>query len=302
MQNPVNTIRMGTLIGGHAKLGEYVRQIADYGFESFQINFWSTIPADVDLPKLADDVFEAIGDRDIVIGALGLYGNPLRDDEDAATARKDWERLIDAAKLFKTNIVGGFTGRVPGKSVPENMPRFTEVWTPLIEKAAAKNVKIAFENCPMDGDWKDGSYNLAFNPSAWELIFDAIPADNLGLEWEPCHQMVQLIDPLPQLRDWAHKIIHLHGKCATIDWDIIRRYGITSPQQFAWHRTRGFGDLNWTDVISILRKSGYEGSIDIEGWHDPVYRGELEMTGQVYSVNYLKDCRGGADFIPNPTI
>ncbi len=40
-------------------------------------------------------------------------------------------------------------------------------------------------------------------------------------------------------------------------------------------------------------------SIDIEGWHDPVYRGELEMTGQVHALNYLKQCRGGA-FVPNP--
>ena len=72
MNNPINKIRIGTLIGGHAKLGDYIRQIADYGFESFQINFWGSIPEDVDLPKLADDVFDAIGDRDIVIGALGL--------------------------------------------------------------------------------------------------------------------------------------------------------------------------------------------------------------------------------------
>ena len=58
-------------------------------------------------------------------------------------------------------------------------------------------------------------------------------------------------------------------------------------------RTPGFGDSNWTDVISELRLAGYTGSIDIEGWHDPVYRDALEMTGQVRALNYLKDCRGG---------
>jgi len=44
---------------------------------------------------------------------------------------------------------------------------------------------------------------------------------------------------------------------------------------------------------------GFQGSIDIEGWHDPVYCGELEMTGQVHGLNYLKRCRG--TFVPNPT-
>ncbi|CAM4447237.1 sugar phosphate isomerase/epimerase [Deinococcus marmoris] len=90
-------------------------------------------------------------------------------------------------------------------------------------------------------------------------------------------------------------------KDATIAWDVIRESGIHGPHPYVWHRTPGFGDTNWTDVISILRQSGYSGDIAIEGFHDPVYRGELEMTGQVHALNYLKECRGGA-FVPNPVI
>jgi hypothetical protein len=45
----------------------------------------------------------------------------------------------------------------------------------------------------------------------------------------------------------------------------------------------------------------FTGSIDIEGWHDPVYKGDLEMTGQVHALNYLKQCRGGS-FIKNPKV
>ena len=70
--------------------------------------------------------------------------------------------------------------------------------------------------------------------------------------------------------------------------------------QFAQVGTPGFGDSNWTDIISELRLQGFKGSIDIEGWHDPVYRDDLEMTGQVHALNYLKNCRGGAEFAPNP--
>lgn len=109
-----------------------------------------------------------------------------------------------------------------------------------------------------------------------------------------------LIDPLPQLRKWAHKVFHVHGKDATVFWDTIRTWGIRGGVQYMHHRTPGFGDTNWTDVISTLRLAGYRGSIDIEGWHDPVYKGDLEMTGQVRALHYLKQCRGG-DYIPNPT-
>ena len=52
-------------------------------------------------------------------------------------------------------------------------------------------------------------------------------------------------------------------------------------------------------MVSELRMGGYIGSIDIEGWHDPVYRDDLEMTGQVHGLHYLKNCRGGK-FVPNP--
>lgn len=130
------------------------------------------------------------------------------------------------------------------------------------------------------------------------MIFNEVPYDNIGLEWEPCHQMVKLIDPMPQLRKYANKIFHVHGKDATVYWDIVREYGVFGAKQFAYHRTPGFGDSNCTNIISELRMANFTGSIDIEGWHDPVYRGELEMTGQVHALNYLKRCR--ADFVENP--
>lgn len=86
---------------------------------------------------------------------------------------------------------------------------------------------------------------------------------------------------------------------ATIDWDAVRHSGISGAVPFVWHRMPGFGDTNWRDIISILRSNGYEDDICIEGYHDPVYSGELEMTGQLHALNYLKWCRGG-DFTQTP--
>jgi len=227
---------------------------------------------------------------------------------------KGWQEAIDNAHLFDCDIVAGFTGRIRGKAIHESIPRFKEVWSKLADRAHKKNVRIAFENCDMGGTWQTGDWNIAHNPTAWQLMFDAVPGDHVGLEWEPCHQMVSLIDPMPQLKEWGHKIIHVHGKDASIDWDTIKKHGIHStlakeitlpggremPRPYVFHRTPGFGDSNWTDIISELRRIGFTGSIDIEGWHDPIYQGELEMTGQVHALNHLKHCRGGS-FIKNPT-
>ncbi|RXZ79706.1 sugar phosphate isomerase/epimerase [Paenibacillaceae bacterium] len=290
-------IRIGTLVnGGDAE--RVLPQIIPLGFESFSLTFWQTT-GKTDLSEQAKRIKELLAPHNIVISSLGVFGNPLTGTGDDADTLASWERLIDHAEAFGTGLVAGFTGRVPG-SIDKSIPRFAEVFGELAKRAEDRGVRLAFENCDMGGTWQDGPYNIAHNPTAWEMMFNAVPAANIGLQWEPCHQMVSLIDPIPQLRKWVGKIFNVHGKDATIAWDVVREYGIHGPQEFVWHRTPGFGDSNWTDIISILRQGGYEGSIDIEGWHDPVYKDELEMTGQVHALNYLKRSRGG-DFVPNPT-
>ncbi|WNS45467.1 sugar phosphate isomerase/epimerase [Paenibacillus sp. MMS20-IR301] len=292
-----DTLRIGTLVGGGDAL-RVIPQIAPHGFESFSLTFWQSTGA-TDLADTAARVRELAAEHNFVISTVGIFGNPLTGTGDNADTLASWERLIDHAHLFGTDMVSGFTGRLPGVSIDESIPKFAEVFGELAKRAAERGLRIAFENCSMGGNWQSGDWNIAHNPTAWEKMFNSVNADNLGLEWEPCHQMVQLIDPIPQLRKWTDKIFHVHGKDATIAWDIIKEYGIHGPDEYVWHRTPGFGDTNWTDVISILRQAGYKGTIDIEGWHDPVYRDELEMTGQVHALNYLKQCRGGS-FVPNP--
>lgn len=292
-----NTIRIGTMIsasGGQA--AARIAQIADLGFESFEPFFWQTTNGQ-NLEDLGKRCRAAIGDRDITMSTLGMFGNPLETQEMDLQTLQGWKDCIDNAHHFGAHTVAGFTGRVRGRPLPESLPRYKEIWSDLAKRAADKGIRLAFENCAMDGNWQTGDWNIAHNPDAWEMMFNETPDENLGLEWEPCHQLVYLIDPLPQIRKWASKIFHVHGKDATVRHDVIREHGIFGKHPFVFMRTPGFGDSNWTDIISELRLGGYAGSIDIEGWHDPVYRDALEMTGQVRALNYLKDCRGG-DFVP----
>ena len=290
-------IRIGTMADGkQTDPAGYLRQILPHGFESIQISFWQTLGG-ANLKELAPRVREALGDQ-AVVSSLAVFGNPLEGEETDLETLRAWESAIDHAPLFGADIVAGFTGRLRNKPIPASLPRFREVFGPLTKRAGDNGVRIAFENCDMGGDWQRGDWNIAHGPAAWEMMFDAVPAENMGLEWEPCHQMVSLIDPMPQLRKWVKKIFHVHGKDATVLWDVVREYGVHGPKTFAFHRTPGFGDSNWTDIISELRRGGFKGSIDIEGWHDPVYKNELEMTGQVHGLNYLKRCR--TEYIPNP--
>lgn len=272
----------------------YLRQMLPHGFESFELTVWQYKGA-VDFSECAKASLDVLGEQAIV-SSVGIYGNPLQDEQ----TRADWAELIRSARLFGCSVVCGFAGALEDRPVDENMDRFREVWGPLAKLAEDEGVRIAFENCDMGGSWSRPSWNIAHSPTAWQMMFDAVPSLALGLEWEPCHQMGSLVDPIAQLRQWVGRVFHVHGKDATIHWDVLKATGLRGGKEWHHHRTPGFGDSNWTDIITILRMGGFQGAIDIEGWHDPVYRGDLETTGQVHALNYLKQCRGGA-FIPNPS-
>ncbi len=215
-------IRIGTMVrAGAPNVGATVRGLVKLGFESIEPFFWQTM--EKDLTALSHELKEAIGGADVVIDTLGMFGNPLEGGELDKKTLAGWEALIDHAHLFGARTIAGFTGRVRGKPIEASLPRYVEVFGELSKRAADKGVRIAFENCAMDGNWASGDWNIAHNPDAWELMFDALPRDNIGLEWEPCHQLVYLIDPIPQIRKWANKFFHVHGKDATVRWDIVKR-------------------------------------------------------------------------------
>ena len=286
-------IKIGTCIPGQ-QAEQWLPGMKDKGFECFAINFHMTYGG-VDLKELAPKVLSMLEGTGTYVSTVGYYCNALQNESQL----HDLEYAIDNAHLFGAKTVATFAGALEGQPVDAASPRFKEVFSELAKRAEDRGVKLAIENCPMSGDWRHPTCNIGFNPDAWELMFDAVPSDALGLEWEPAHQLIQLIDPIAQLRVWAKKIVHLHGKDTSVDWDVVRRRGIYAAKDFAPERTPGFGDTNWRDVFSILHENGYEGDVCIEGYHDPVYSGQWEMTSQLHALKYLKFCRGG-DFVPNP--
>ena len=124
MPNPLKDIRIGTMVkAGLDDVAGYVRQILPLGFESIQPFFWQTLHGK-DIPRLAGEIREAIGNADVVVSSLGMFGNPLEDGDLDRQTLAGWETLIDNAHLFGTDMIAGFTGRVRGKPLPESLPRY----------------------------------------------------------------------------------------------------------------------------------------------------------------------------------
>lgn len=288
----MNDIRIGTILIARDALAQ-IPVLVHNGFECFEISFGESTAA-FSLSEMARRTRDALGDTDAVISSIGVYANVLGCTSTNEDSLRSLEEAIDNAHLFGCGIVSCFAGRVSNASVEASLPRFKEVFTPLVQRAKDNGVRLALENCSMGDSWTGGNWNIALNPTAWEMLFNAVPDEALGLEWEPAHQLTALIDPIPQLRKWTKRVYHVHGKDATIAWDVIRECGINSCVPYRWDRTPGFGDSNWCDIITILRMNGYQGAIDIEGYHDPVYSTrDSEWTAQLHALTYLKQCRGG---------
>lgn len=286
-------ILIGTLIP-HSSAAKMIPLLNSAGFESYELDFNGSVPETVDFSAYAESVLPKLEGRKI--SSIGFYRNPILNESD----RLGLEILIKNAKKLGCDVIGAFAGGNPEKTVPGTIGDFKRVWEPLAALAEENGVRIGFEGC--GGGWHGGSVNIAFCSAAWELMFDAVRSPALGLEWEPAHALEALADPIPQLRHWAKKVVHVHGKDCSVAWDVIRESGTNGPRPFVWNRTPGFGDTNWADVFTILLQNGFVGSCDIEGYHDPVHFDDMEWSAQLTGLEYLKGCRGGKVFFDAPEL
>lgn len=234
-----------------------------------------------DFARRFADAAEAKGIRISAIGAF--YRNAL-DPAQTERARAVILRAIEVAALIGVRTVSGFSGGIiearlnerGGNPVyqhrPEHIPAVLAFWEPLARAAADRGLRIAFEHCPQGLHALPVlGYNLLATPGLWERFFDATSCPNLGLEWDPSHLVCQLIDPVDNLRQFGSKVFHVHAKDAWVNQSLLRRYGICHPGVLE-HRFPGFGQSNWAEIVHELVRQGYDSDLNIEGWHDPVFR------------------------------
>ena len=276
-------MKIGTCIRG-TNLLEDLRNAVALGVDTVELYYNETLVGEK-FTELVPKMQEVIGDSGIKCSGIGLYCNPLVDDN----ARKELRYCIENAHILGTDFVATFAGAIPGKSVYEAIPSFKEHFTELTKVAEDNDVKLGIENAHMYGHWYRTTCNIGFCPRAWEMMFHEVPSDHLGLEWEPSHQVEQLIDPIKQLKEWLPKVFHVHGKDAKIDYNHIKTHGIWFGESYCNHCFPGMGDTDWKQIIDVLSSGTYKSDITIEGYHDPVYHGDTELLGQKLALKYLKN-------------
>lgn len=206
--------------------------------------------------------------KKVTISALGYYPNTMDADlKKREVYIRHIYKLIDLSHVMKINAVNTFIGRNLSKNFEDNIEEMIEVWTPIVKYAHELGVKISIENCPMyytKDEWPGGT-NLACSPYVWRTMFERIPYDNLGLNYDPSHMLLQGADYIRPIYEFKERIFHAHIKDIKMYPDKIYEYGMFGyPSKFHSPKTPGLGDLDWSKFMSALYDIHFEGCVCIE--------------------------------------
>lgn len=214
------------------------------------------------------EILSICSERNIAISALGYYPNPLdADPEKRGAYVAHLKKLIEAAAFLGVGTVGTFVGRVPDRTVDDNLKIFADVWPELIALAEKNGVRIAIENCPMlftASEWPGGQ-NLAISPAIWRRMYEIIPSPNFGLNFDPSHFVWLQMDYIKPLYEFRDRIFHVHFKDIKLYRDRLDDVGtLAAPLEFMAPKLPGLGDVDWSRFVSALYDIGYDGYACVE--------------------------------------
>jgi sugar phosphate isomerase/epimerase len=292
-------MRVGVLIRGEVRQLAWARHL---GFRSVEwMRFEESPCAGVDWTPFAEQFAAAARENGLRISAIGaLYRNPL-DPKQTEHARATFRRAIEVAAHIGVKTVSGFPGAVIETEVHpkggnvlyrpfENyVPQLLAFWEPIARFAAERGVRIAFEHCPQ-GTYHLPvmHYNIMGQPAIWEQVFQETKCENLGIEWDASHLVCQFIDPVANIHKFGARIFHVHAKDAFVNRQLLETWGICHAG-VAEHRFPGLGQSNWPEIVHALLRAGYDSDLNVEGWHDPVFRDHAHDDGSRLAGRKLEE-------------
>lgn len=249
----------------------------------------------IDMSELTDEKAVYIKDyvkkRGVEISAIAYYPNPLSDDlEQRKTAVAHIKECILGAEKLGVGNVNTFIGKNRMGTMEKNREEFREIWPPIIRFAEEHHIKIGIENCPMYfwNEWPSGD-NLAGTPSFWDEMFETIPSDCFGLNYDPSHLVWQRMDYVKPIYDYKDKILHFHVKDAKFYQDKYEKVGpFAPPLEYHAPKLPGQGDICWGNVVAALNDIGYKGPMILE-IEDRAYEDTLEdrLNSILLSRNFM---------------
>ena len=194
-------MKIGFLTGclGDIPLYEKAKFARSAGFQALEISAWPKentrdySGSDIDFETFdaqeAQKIRTYLDDMGLEISAMAYYDNNLDCDPVHRKQINDHlKKVILAAEMLGTELVGTFIGRDTTKDLEGNFDEFEKVFTPLVQFAEDHGVKLMIENCHMPGWLEPGKPGtISYTPELWREMFRRVPSKNFGLNYDPSH-------------------------------------------------------------------------------------------------------------------
>ena len=285
---------------GDLNFEEVLRHAADIGYDCVEVMCWppggpdrkygGVMHIDVtDFSQVQADDTRALCEKYCVqISALGYYGIPLSHEPDQARiACEHLPKVMDAAVKLGLPGINTFVGADHTLNLDDNFAKFKQVWPGLIKQAEERSLRVGIENCPMlyERTWPFG-LNLARTPAIWRQMFEIIPSPHFGLNYDPSHLVMQLIDPIVPIREFGARIFHSHAKDMRVERDKLNDVGsLVPPMDRCAAKIPGLGDVDWGKFVGALSDVGFDGPVCVEV-EDHAFEGSLERRIQSLRISH----------------
>jgi sugar phosphate isomerase/epimerase len=201
-----------------------------------------------------------------------LAGQPEKIKKWAIQEMKD---IAQAAKNMGIKIVTGFMGspiwkywysfpQTTEQMVDDGFKEIVDLWTPIFDEFDKCGVKFALEVHPTE---------IAFDYySAERLLKEFKNRKTLGFNFDPSHLIWQGVTPHIFLRDFSHRIYHVHMKDTAVTLDgkagILGSHITFGDTRRGWNFVSlGHGDVDFDKIIRELNAMHYKGPLSVE-WED----------------------------------
>lgn len=240
----------------------------------------------LDSEQARRELLSKIADRNLVISALSVHGNPLHPK--VAIAKEHHEAFVKAvrlAALLRVERLNGFSGCPGDGPAAENPTWVTCAWPDEYREVlrwqwAERVVPYWREQASLLREYGI-KFCIEMHPgfvvynNETLLRLREVAGEEIGANFDPSHLWWQGIDPLLAARHLglAGALFHVHAKDTRIEPATSLLNGNLDAKSYSdvlgrsWSfRTVGYGHSIewWKDLVSVLRAVGYDWVLSIE--------------------------------------
>ncbi|WP_105620056.1 sugar phosphate isomerase/epimerase family protein [Vallitalea okinawensis] len=292
---------------------EALAYLSESGVEMIEVGcggYPGTAHADPDIllnnPEALEQFKNTIKKYNMTISALSCHGNPVHPQKEIAEGfHQAFEKTVLLAEKLGIQHINTFSG-CPGDhdgakypnwvtcAWPEDYLQVLEYqWNEVLIPYWKNAVAFAKEHGVTKIGLEMHPGFCVYNPETLLKLRDAV-GEEIGANFDPSHLYWQGIDPVIAIRKLDKAIFHFHAKDTKVDEANKAVNGVLDTKNYgdelnrSWiFRTVGYGHGTdeWKEIISMLKKIGYDYAISIE--HEDSLMSINE--GLQKAITFLKD-------------